>query len=74
MATPNFVALEYLVDDVPWRDALLTEPLRVEAGQLVVGSAPGLGVELDLDTCRAHPFRPVDRPARRRDDGSVAEW
>lgn len=74
MATPNFVALEYLVDDVPWRDALLTEPLDVRAGRLHLADRPGLGIELDLETCRAHP--PVERPwpASEHEDGAVAEW
>jgi galactonate dehydratase len=74
MATPNFVALEYLVDDVPWRDALLKEPLDIRDGRLTLSDRPGLGIELDLEACRAHP--PVERPwpAFEYPDGAVAEW
>jgi galactonate dehydratase len=74
MATPNFVTLEYLVDDVPWRDDLLVEPLDVREGRLCLSDRPGLGIDLDLETCRAHP--PVERPwpSFEHADGAVAEW
>jgi galactonate dehydratase len=74
MATPNLVSMEYLVDDVPWRHALLREPLRVEDGRLLLTDAPGLGIELDLDVCRAHPPRRISPPTFRQLDGAVAEW
>ena len=74
MATPNLVSMELLVDDVPWRDAILREPLRVEEGRLFLSDAPGLGIELDLETCRAHPPTSTAPPAFRHADGAVAEW
>jgi galactonate dehydratase len=74
LATPNFVALEYLNDDVEWRDALLTRPLDVRDGILRLSDAPGLGIELDRETCRAHPPRPETRNEYTHDDGAVAEW
>ena len=74
MATPNFVSLEVLADDVPWRDAMLREPIRIEAGTLVLSDAPGLGIEIDLATCRAHPPTASKYPSFRQADGAVAEW
>jgi galactonate dehydratase len=74
MSTPNFVSLELLVDDVPWRDAMLREPLRIEGGSLFLSDAPGLGIELDLATCRAHPPTASKYPSFRQADGAVAEW
>jgi len=52
LATPNFVALEILIDDIPWRNELLTAPLDVTGGILKLGDQPGpWGIELDLETC-----------------------
>lgn len=55
MSTPNVHMLEYLYDDVPWREALLTPALEVDAGQLRLSDRPGLGFELDADVARQHP-------------------
>lgn len=45
--TPNVRIMEYDVDDVPWRDSILTAPLHIEAGHLTVPSAPGWGADID---------------------------
>jgi galactonate dehydratase len=74
MATPSFVALEHVVDNPPWTPEILTEPLAIRNGTLELPKGPGLGIELDLDACRAHPYRPVDLPAFRQADGAVADW
>lgn len=74
MATHNFVALEYLVNDVPWRDDLVDHAWKVSDGVLHVPDAPGLGIELNMDTCAAHPPKPVTRFEYRQPDGTVAEW
>ncbi len=51
-ALPNFLVQELqpvmLETFNPW----LTEPLRMEGGELVVPSGPGLGISLDLDRLR----------------------
>jgi L-alanine-DL-glutamate epimerase-like enolase superfamily enzyme len=83
MATPNFVALEYKVESslpwlpeaaVPWRDAILVEPLELHDCALVLSDAPGLGIELDWDACLAHPApeRRLTLPLQR--DGAIAEY
>jgi galactonate dehydratase len=74
IATPNFVALEYLVDDVAWRGALLDVPLDVRDGVLRLSDRPGLGASLDDATCAEHPGRTVARPSFAHPDGAVAEW
>ena len=55
-AIPNARILEYDVDDVPWRDELVSAVPDVVAGELRVPSGPGWGVELDEDVLRAHPW------------------
>lgn len=54
-AIPNFRIMEIDVDDVPWRDDLLTQPPVIEHGHLVVPTAPGWGAEVNEDTVRNHP-------------------
>ncbi len=45
---------EQWIEYIPWWDALLTEPLRVEDGAVAVPDRPGSGLELDLDAVDAH--------------------
>ena len=56
-ATENFVALEHHSMDVPWWENLVTtldgKPL-IDHGFAVVPDSPGLGVELNEATIRAH--------------------
>lgn len=54
-AIPNFQVMEIDVDDVPWKDALLTHPPEIEAGELLIPTGAGWGAEINEDTVRAHP-------------------
>ncbi len=74
MASPNFVALEWVVDNPAWTQDVLTRRLVIRDGFLELSDAPGLGIELDLDVCHEHPYRAVDLPAFWHEDGSVADW
>jgi galactonate dehydratase len=51
---PNFRVLEFDVDEVPWRRDLVTRPLVIEAGELVLGDAPGWGMDINEDVALAH--------------------
>jgi galactonate dehydratase len=53
-AIPNFLILEHLADDVPWRHGVATN-FDVVDSHITVPTAPGLGVELDEAACAAHP-------------------
>jgi galactonate dehydratase len=55
-AIPNARILELDVDDVPWRDDLVTAVPEVANGELRVPSAPGWGVELVEEVLREHPW------------------
>lgn len=74
MATPNFVALEYLYNRPEYEATLADGPLPVQDGWLTLSGRPGLGIDLDIDACRAHPYQPTDLPSWWNDDGSVADW
>lgn len=54
-ALPNFRIMELDVDDVPWRDELVTRAPVIENGYLVVPSGPGWGAEVDETALRRHP-------------------
>jgi galactonate dehydratase len=52
---PNFRLMEVEVDDVPWKDELVTVPPRVENGTLLLSDAPGWGCDINEEAVRAHP-------------------
>jgi len=56
---PNLKTVEYFDDfTAPWvRDAVIGAPLQV-GGFLALPTAPGLGVDLDLDVIAEHPYTP----------------
>ena len=44
-----------MVNDVPWRDEVLSHPLDVSGGFLHLSERPGLGVDLIEDELEKHP-------------------
>jgi L-alanine-DL-glutamate epimerase-like enolase superfamily enzyme len=54
-AIPNFRIMEIDVDDVPWKDDLVTEPPRIEKGELILPTKPGWGADIDEAAVRRHP-------------------
>ncbi len=61
-AIPNFMVFETVSVDVPWRKELVREALVFRDGDLMVPTAPGLGVELNEDACAKFPYQPYDVP------------
>ena len=55
-AIPNARILEFDVDDVPWRDDLVTALPEISNGELAVPSAPGWGADVVEDVLSAHPW------------------
>lgn len=53
---PNFLILEAIKDWRGFHGDLLVEPLVFDDGYTIVPTEPGLGVELDEDFARAHPY------------------
>ncbi len=54
-ALPNFRIMEIDIDDVPWKDEIVTYVPEIEDGHLKVPPGPGWGTELNEDVIRAHP-------------------
>jgi L-alanine-DL-glutamate epimerase-like enolase superfamily enzyme len=55
-AIPNARILEIDVDDVPWRDELVTVRPEIANGELRVPAGPGWGVEVLEDVLAEHPW------------------
>ncbi len=53
---PNFLILEAIKDWGGFHAKILKRPLRLEDGNTMVPSEPGLGVELDEAVAEAHPY------------------
>ena len=53
---PNFVMLEMMTTDVPWRKEICDEKLRMVNGEMVIPDRPGLGIELNEKEMLKHPY------------------
>ena len=51
---PNLLIAETI--ETPFHDALIRGAIRVENGYIPVPDGPGLGIEVDEDLARAHPY------------------
>jgi len=56
----NFLVLEMLVNDPPWRELVLEPALEVRDGYLRLPDGPGLGARLNLEEVKRHPYQPRD--------------
>ena len=54
-AIPNFFKQEFIFKDVPWRDTVISHPINVVDGNLILSGRPGLGVDLLEEEMEAHP-------------------
>jgi L-alanine-DL-glutamate epimerase-like enolase superfamily enzyme len=53
---PNIRIMEIDIDDVPWKDALITEPIDIVDGYLQIPSRPGWGADLNEAVLAQHPW------------------
>ena len=54
-AVPNFRVMEIDIEDVPWKDSLVTNLPVVDNGQLLIPTGIGWGAEVNENAVRAHP-------------------
>ncbi len=75
-ATPSYIICEAVHLDVPWRADVVSESYEVDPRGRVVrpGTRPGLGIEIDEDEVRRHPYQ--DEIVQRvfYDDGAPGDW
>jgi len=75
-ATPSYIICESVHSDVPWRSDVVKEGFTVEPKGRVVrpNARPGLGIEINEDEVRKHPFQ-QELPQRVfYKEGSVGDW
>ena len=53
---PNVRIMEIDVDDVPWREEMVTHVPHIENGYLTIPSGPGWGIEMVEEVLKAHPW------------------
>lgn len=54
---PNFRIMEIDIDDVPWKDEIVTHIPKIIDGELLLPDGPGWGTDLNDDVIRAHPAK-----------------
>jgi galactonate dehydratase len=57
---PNFYLLETMSSDVPWRKDISTEEVKFENGEMFISDKPGLGIDINVDEIKKHPFEPKE--------------
>jgi galactonate dehydratase len=75
-ATPNFLIQEDMLTDVPWRDDIVQSTLEHERGFWRLPSKPGLGIEVDEEAAKRHPYKTevFHTTHARAADGAVLDW
>ena len=56
----NFLLLETMITDVPWRKEVTTEKWEFEEGCFIMPDTPGLGLELREEVFDRYPYKPHD--------------
>jgi L-alanine-DL-glutamate epimerase-like enolase superfamily enzyme len=52
----NVRIMEIDIDDVPWKDELVTHAPEIKDGYLTISKRPGWGTEINEEVARAHPW------------------
>lgn len=75
-ATPSYIICESVHSDVPWREAVVSEGFTVEKNGRTVfpNEKPGLGIEINEEEVRRHPFEQEVLQRSFYSDGSVGDW
>ncbi len=53
---PNFVMLEMMMTDVPYRAEICDEDLTIKGGRMVIQDRPGIGIDLNEKELLKHPY------------------
>ncbi|MEO6908511.1 MAG: enolase C-terminal domain-like protein, partial [Abditibacteriaceae bacterium] len=75
-ATPSYIICESVHNDVPWRSDVVSESFTIEKkGRIVRPSdKPGLGIEINEEEVKKHPFEQEVLQRTFYADGSVGDW
>jgi len=75
-AVPSYIICESVHLDVPWRVDVVKEGFTVEKKMRIVrpNSRPGLGIEINEDEVKKHPFQQEMLQRSFGSDGAVTDW
>ncbi len=75
-ATPSYIICESVHNDVPWRSNVVSESFTIETKGRVVrpSDKPGLGIEINEEEVKKHPFEQEVLQRTFYADGSVGDW
>lgn len=75
-ATPGYIICESVHNDVPWRADVVSEGFTVEKKGRIVrpNTRPGLGIEINEEEVKKHPFEQEVLQRTFYKDGSVGDW
>jgi galactonate dehydratase len=75
-ATPGYIICESVHNDVPWRADVVSEGFTVEKKGRIVrpNTRPGLGIEINEEEVKKHPFKQEVLQRTFYKDGSVGDW
>jgi galactonate dehydratase len=75
-ATPSYIICETVHSDVPWRGDIVSEGFSIERkGRIArANTRPGLGIDINEDEVRKHPFKQEELLRTFHKDGSVGDW
>jgi galactonate dehydratase len=76
LSTPNFLIQEDMLTDVPWRWEVVQHSLQTENGHWLKTDAPGLGIEVNEEAAKKHPFQQevIHALTVRAHDGAILDW
>jgi galactonate dehydratase len=75
-ATPSYIICESVQNDVPWRNEVVNEGFTIEKKGMIVlpNKRPGLGIEINEEAVKKHPFQQEILQRTFYKDGSVGDW
>jgi len=76
LSTPNFLIQEDMLADVPWRWEVVKSSLITEEGYWLPSNEPGLGIEVDEERAKDHPFQQevMHSLSIRAPDNAILDW
>ena len=74
LSLPNFLILEQVRGDVPWRREIVDDPFETFDGYVHPPTRPGIGVELVEEVAAAHPGGSPRPHLAFAPDGSLLDW
>jgi galactonate dehydratase len=76
LSTPNFLIQEDMLADVPWRWEVVNSSLVTEKGYWLPSSQAGLGIEVDEERAKSHPFQQevMHSLSIRAADNAILDW